>query len=245
MGLCATGAMADGGYKYHANHKLAEVEEPPAPTPAPAPTPPPEPAPTPQPPPPPQCEKKCSDSGFYFGGGVGSYMIEVTGFNANFAGATIHSKGSKFGGYGDVGYEFNRNIAAELRVGSAKTDTSVQEGAPILLVPGSVPFAFNVDSDAFYSAFLKGTIPLGDCFGIYGLVGATHYVANLSANIGKLPLAYRADYNGTDFSFGGGVEARICHSVKVGAEYVRYVDDRENAVRAELAGAVGRVQFQF
>jgi opacity protein-like surface antigen len=246
MGLCATSAMADHSktHKFHADHKIAAVEEPPPPTPTPTPEPPP-PAPVTPPPPAPACvEKKC-DSGFYIGGGAGSFMIDVTGFNVNGAGSNIRLKGSKFGAYGDVGYDFNRNIAVEFRAGGLKTDSMVQEGAPILGVGGSVPFTFIVDSDAFYSAFLKGTIPLGERFGIYGLVGGTHYVVNLAADIGPIPLSYRADYNDTDISYGGGIEARLGHSVKLGAEYVRYVDNRDGAVAAQLDGAVGRVQWKF
>lgn len=245
MGLCTTAAMADHSktHKYHADHKIAAVEEPPPP----APTPEPPPAPTPTPPPAPApvcCEHKC-DSGWYIGGGAGSFMVDVTGFAVNTAGASIRSRSSHFGAYGDLGYDFNRNLAVEMRVGSVNTDSQVFEGAPILGVPAPVPFTFTVNSDAFYSAFLKGTIPLGDCWGVYGLVGGTHYVVNLAANIGATPLAYRADYNDTDFSFGGGIEAKVGHCVKLGAEYVRYVDTRDNAVRAELEGAVGRVQVRF
>lgn len=261
MGFCATGVMADEGpvkaqeetpkkkhrkkkvhkaHKFHADHKVAAVEEPPPP---PAPTPEPPPPPAPEPPPPAVAVVEKDDSGFYAGIGAGSFTLDVTGINVNTRGANIRMKGSEFGGYGNVGYNFNRNIAVELRAGGVERVDAVFEGGPILGTANSVPFRFIANTDAFYSAFLKGTVPVGETFEVFGLVGATHYVVDLAANIG--PLLYRADFNDSDVSYGGGVQARLTDTFVLGAEYVKYVDTRDRGVAADLDGVAGRLQFNF
>jgi hypothetical protein len=269
-GLCATGALADAppekpaeaapqeaapapkkkvkkkkkvhkAHKFHADHKVAEAPPPPAPEPPPPPAPEPLP-PTPEPAPVVHIHKH-DDSGFYIGGGAGSFMMDIVGLNVNGVGGTARLRGTEFGGYGNVGYNFNRNVAVELRAGTIGTERQLLEGGPLLGVPGSVPFTFVADTDAFYSGFLKGTLPIGDEFGIYGLIGATHYVVDLAADIG--PLSYRDDFNDGDLSYGVGIEGRLGRDVTLGAEYVRYIDDSDGGVAVELDGLVGRVQFQF
>jgi hypothetical protein len=269
MGLSATGAMADGGpaptptptqeeapkkvtkkkkkkvhktHKFHEDHKVAEVPQPP-----PSPEPPPPPTPEPvavTPPPAPVVEEKKDDSGFYVGGGAGSFDLDVTGLNVNGIGGRARTQDDAFGYYVDVGYNFNRNIALEFRGGHVETIADTLNGAPLLGVPaGNLPFVLFADTDGFYSGFLKGTLPIGDDFGIYGLIGATHYVVDLAANIG--PLVYREDFNDGDVSYGGGIEARIGDALTLGAEYVKYVDDSDGGVAVDLDGITGRVQFQF
>jgi hypothetical protein len=219
------------------------VEEPP-----PAPEPPPPPAPEPPPPPAPEPLRVVSveredDSGFYIGGGAGSFMLDITGQNVNGLGGTARIKGTEFGAYGNVGYNFNRNLALELRAGGIDSEVQLQDGGPLFGVAGGIPFIFVADTDAFYSAFVKGTLPIGKSWGVYGLLGATHYVVNLAADIG--PLIYREDFNDGDVSYGGGIEGRIGKSITLGAEYVKYVDDADGEVAAKVEGVVGRVQFKF
>jgi hypothetical protein len=267
MGLCATGAVADGNnldttrqeapknktskktkkkvktskahnHKFHADHKVAAVEEPPPP---PAPTP--EPPPVVAPPAPVKVVEK-DDSDFYGGFGLGSFRLDIVAQNINGVGGARGIRNTEFGGYVNVGYNFNRNIAVELRVGGIDGGRVPQDAGPQFgAAPGAIPFAFGTDTDAFYSGFLKGTYPIGDGFGVFGLIGATHYNVDLAADIGVL--RYREDFNDGDISFGGGFEGRIREDITLGAEYVRYIDDADGGVAVELDSLVGRVQFLF
>jgi hypothetical protein len=258
MSLGASGAMADGGthtaeqeapkkvrstkvhkaHKFHADHKVAE---------APPPEPPP---PTPVPPPvvveqavvaPVNVEK--DESGFYFGGGAGRFQLDFAALNFNGVGGRARVKDSQFGGYVDMGYNFNRTFAVEVRVGGVDDVVGIQEGGPLIGVIRSQPFEFLADSDAFYSAFLKANLPLGEVSNVYGLIGGTHYVVDLAGDVG--PIRYREDFNDGDLSYGVGIEAKVGTWGMAGVEYVKYVEDNDGAVAIDLDGLAGRLQVRF
>lgn len=233
---------AHSGHKFHKDHKLAEVEPVAAPPPAPPPpvVEPPPPVVVEQPPPPPPVKK---EEKFYAGFGLGNFRVDVIGRNINGAGAQLRMAGSEFGGYGNIGWNFNKYLAVEGRIGGVATHVQQFDGAPFVFSPAQIVSSFVADTDGFQSAFLKGTIPIGNRFGIYGLVGGTHGIVKLATDIGAL--SYREDYNDGDISYGAGVQARVGDTFTLGAEWVRYFDDEDGGVAATLEGAVGRVQFRF
>jgi len=124
---------------------------------------------------------------------------------------------------------FNPYIAVEARLGGTGTGTNS---------------LISLDA-AFLSALFKPTLPIGDRFELYGLVGVSS--VGITRQLPGLP-AETASRSG--FSYGLGGDARVTPHVLIGAEWVSYISDTNfgaagNTVNLSLSGATATFKYQF
>lgn len=139
------------------------------------------------------------ESGFYLGAQLSRIDYKEDGFNA--------AHPTALGVLG--GWRMNRYFALELRLGGGVASDSID-----------VPSVGSIDLKlrSFYSALLRGTLPVSDQFDLYAVAGQTR--ADFSAS------ALGASSSGSDssFSYGIGVEFLMgaSHSA-VGIEAGRFL----------------------
>lgn len=110
---------------------------------------------------------------------------------------------TNFGGL--LGYVFDPHWSIETRLGFGLNDDRIMVGATPV----------DVDLDYYWSALLKGIVPLAPRFGVYGLAGFT---------IGKFRASTPALFVNkweTDFSYGAGVEIGLQPATSLTAEWQR------------------------
>lgn len=97
-----------------------------------------------------------------------------------------------------AGYNFNKNIALEGRIGfSAGSDTIQGIDAKI---------------DSYYSILFRGTLPVNDAFNVYALAGHTN---------GKGKVGVSDTSSDSGFSYGIGAEARFAGHSAISLEWSR------------------------
>ncbi len=91
----------------------------------------------------------------------------------------------------------------------------------------------------------KPTLPLGDSFELYGLVGGS------SVAIERTVPGFAAETVGrAGFSYGLGADFRVTPHLLVGAEWLDYIHDVDYGatglnIRMSLSGATANVKYEF
>lgn len=106
---------------------------------------------------------------------------------------------------GLVGYVFSPHWALESRLGFGLGDDRI--------AVGSTPV--DVDLNYYWSALVKGIVPLAPRFGIYGLAGVT--IGNFHASS---PAVFVSKWE-ADFSYGAGVEVGFLPTASLTADWQR------------------------
>lgn len=130
-----------------------------------------------------------SDSGFYFGASAGSLLYKEEGLD------TIAPTILEF----RVGQQFSPFIAIEGRIGTGINNDEWR--------------GYRVNAEAVYAGYVKGMIPVGPMFSVYGLAG-----------VGGVQLHRNyPDFHSNDagLSFGAGGEFRLGGGASLNAEWVR------------------------
>jgi opacity protein-like surface antigen len=130
------------------------------------------------------------------------------------------------------GVYFNQYFALEAHAGFGGSDSKTfSDGF------GSV--GIEVELDRFFSAFLRGTLPLGDRFNAYGLLGYTDAKASLTVSDG--PFSFSESDSDNGLSFGIGADMAVMNNVSLNLDYVRYLD----ASDYEFSGISFGVRYVF
>ena len=100
-----------------------------------------------------------------------------------------------------AGYNFNKNIALEGRIGFGAGSDTIQ--------------GIDVKVDSYYSILFRGTLPVNDAFNVYALAGHTNGKLKASA------LGVSDTFSDSGFSYGIGAEARFAGHSAVSLEWGR------------------------
>jgi OOP family OmpA-OmpF porin len=135
-----------------------------------------------------------------------------------------------------VGYDFNRNFAAEVGyvdLGSISATGQV----------GAVPVTASADATAFELVGV-GKLPLSNNFSLIGKLGVVRWDVDSRATAGAVS-ASTSD-TGTDLTFGFGVRYAVTRNWMVQAEWQRYNDIGNNNVGDGNVDVLGvSVLFKF
>lgn len=111
---------------------------------------------------------------------------------------------------GEVGYQFNNNLGAELGYTSFGTLFNANDNN------------VNAKQDASaWTASALGTWPVAERFGIFGRLGLARYNVSNSGTVQGLPVV---DKNSTKPYFGAGVKFDLARNWMLRAEYQLYTD---------------------
>ncbi|MBI2779874.1 MAG: outer membrane beta-barrel protein [Gammaproteobacteria bacterium] len=111
---------------------------------------------------------------------------------------------------GEVGYQFNNNLGAELGYTSFGTLFNANDNN------------VNAKQDASaWTASALGTWPVAERFGIFGRLGLARYNVSNSGTVQGVPVA---DKNSTKPYFGAGVKFDLASNWMLRAEYQLYTD---------------------
>jgi opacity protein-like surface antigen len=140
--------------------------------------------------------------GMYAGLGYSKFALEGGGVSLKPSLATLK-----------LGYEMSPYLAVEGRIGAGGTsDTLKINGVSV-----------DMNLESFYAVYAKGTLPLGEMFGVYGLVGYNSVKGKASA--GGYSVTTDSQSGG---SYGAGVEINFTKSMSLSAEWARNFSDTTN-----------------
>ena len=112
------------------------------------------------------------------------------------------------------GTELSPMLAVEAHAAmGAESDT--------LVLPG---VNYEVELNALYSVFVRPQLNLGDVVSIYGLLGYTYADMKATSSTPSNPLTPSTSGFQKKASFGGGADLKISKNIRVGADYVEYID---------------------
>lgn len=140
--------------------------------------------------------------GFYMGASAGAMKYDVCGDLAGLGSTSCDDKDTGWKLFG--GYEFNANFALE--------GAWVDLGKVSASGPGG---SASAESDGF-AVVAKGTLPLGDQFGIFAKAGFFLW------DVAGGGLAAGIDDNGTDLTYGVGAQYMLTDQFGIVAEWERY-----------------------
>ena len=156
-----------------------------------------------------------SESGSYWGVNIGQVNYTESGFPHFNPTAVLVS----------LGWEFNRYLAVEARVGTGISgDSKTVSGLPI-----------DLKVKSFYGGYLRGTMPVSNAFSFYALAGYGR--GELGAT------AMGTSVSTTDGAFSGGLggEFAVGKSGAIGLEYARMFSG--SGYDADLISIGYRVRF--
>lgn len=112
-----------------------------------------------------------------------------------------------------AGTELNSYLAVEAQAGfGTASDT--------LIASGNVQYDIKVDS--FYSLFLRPQLAITEAINAYALLGGTYIDASYTSNSPTSP--NDSGFKHT-FSYGAGVDFNVKNGIRLGADFVQYIDD--------------------
>jgi opacity protein-like surface antigen len=145
----------------------------------------------------------------YMGLGLGAYNLQLK-INS----VPVSQNNTAFGGYLQLGSDFNDYLGAELRIGTTNKESSTH-------ATGSL----SQQEDYMFSYLLKLQYPTTPDLRIYALLGGTTAKDKVSGTAVSAAVASAASGTKTAFSFGAGVDYRIADQLRAGVEWVRYAND--------------------
>ena len=86
------------------------------------------------------------------------------------------------------------------------------------------PTSYEVELNALYAVFVRPQINLGDVVSIYGLLGYTYAYMKATSSTPSNPSTPSTSGFQKKASFGGGADLKISKNIRVGADYVEYID---------------------
>ncbi|WP_051252482.1 porin family protein [Ferrimonas kyonanensis] len=122
---------------------------------------------------------------------------------------------------GRLGYEFNRNVAVEARLGMGVSDDTLM--------------GVDIELNYYYGVYLRGQMPMDSGFTPYVIAGYTKGELEASNDFDKA----KEDEN--DFSYGIGVDFAATDNLDVGLEYMMYLDKKD----VEVSGFSLGVTYRF
>ena len=165
----------------------------------------------------------------YLGGSIGQSDVDDEITNGLITSGSVDGKDTAFKIFG--GYMFNRNFGVEgayVDLGEVSYSGSFG-GAPV--TGGKVEInGFNVSA--------VGAFPVNEQFSVFGKIGLFIWDADASDTTGGMPFSASAD--GTDVSFGVGVNYSFTRNLGVRAEWERFKTDDGDATLLS-AGVVWKV----
>ena len=110
-----------------------------------------------------------------------------------------------------LGHQWHPNLAIELHYGFGANEDVVNAGGNEVAV----------DIDTYYGLYLRGLLPMGENFHIYGLAGyGSIDVENISGRTGN-----NLDTSGDeDYGYGVGAEYKFTDILSLSLEYMRLMD---------------------
>ena len=110
-----------------------------------------------------------------------------------------------------AGTELNNYLAVEAQAGvSTASDTYQIKGGEV-----------DIKVDSFYSLFLRPQLTITEGISAYALLGGTYIDVSSTSN---QPNNNRSGFTHT-FSYGAGVDFNIKDGIRLGADFVQYMDD--------------------
>jgi OOP family OmpA-OmpF porin len=150
-----------------------------------------------------------SDVGWYIGGAYGMTKIEVD--MTGISNPVKDESDTGFKIYG--GYQFNKNLGAEIGYVDGGKATFSGSGIPVL---GIGPFSGDAKATAFTFAAV-GTLPLNESFALTGKIGLAAWDSKVSAN--ATGLSGSASDSGTDLLYGVGARYNLNKNWGVTLDY--------------------------
>lgn len=156
-------------------------------------------------------QQRAPEAGFYAGISVGQSEARDSCDGAGDLGLSCDEKDTAWKLFG--GYQFNRNLAAE--IGYTDRLTKVSFGAP--------GFSGDVKASAWELVGI-GAFPIIDRFSVYGKAGLYRAETKASASAPAFGFTASAKETNTDLTYGVGVKYDFTRNVGLRAEWQRYND---------------------
>ena len=126
---------------------------------------------------------------------------------------------------GRLGLNMSEYLSLEGRIGfGLSNDTAMVLGVPV-----------DFESDSLFGAYLLGRLPVSDSFSIYGVIGFTSIEVTASVS------GFSVSDDGSDTSFGAGMEFGFSDDVSMSLEYMSYYD--KEGVSIDAVGLGVNVEF--
>lgn len=148
-------------------------------------------------------------------GGLGFYPymgIGLGAYNLKYAQPAYSQRNDVFGGYLQLGADFNDYLGAELRIGSTAKGSNAYAGGTV-----------DQSVDYLFSYLLKLQYPTTPDLRLYGLIGGTTGKAKISPTPASILSA--GTKTATGVSYGLGLDFRLLDRLHGGLEWVRYWDN--------------------
>lgn len=137
----------------------------------------------------------------------------------------------------NLGVDFTPYLGLEARLGHGVSDDSkdfvVNTGS------GPIDAKASIKQKLTLSAFGKAMLPFNDTFSLYGLVGVTHFKADIKMKGGGVSVTETDDE--TDLSYGAGGKVKLNEDVALKLEYIRLYDQDSQTIDSIYAG----IDFSF
>ncbi len=147
------------------------------------------------------------------GSGFNTYMgIGLGAYNLKYSQPAYSQRNNVFGGYLQLGSDFNDYLGAELRLGTTAKGSNAYAGGTV-----------DQSADYLFSYLLKLQYPTTPDLRLYGLIGGTTGKVKISpAPAGILSAGTKT---ATGLSYGIGLDYRLADQLRGGLEWVRYWDN--------------------
>ena len=132
------------------------------------------------------------------------------------------------------GKDFNDNFAIEGRVGFGIADDDFD------IIVGNQVFTLDAGINHYFSVYGKGTIPVNEQFGVYGLLGYSHGKIEVSA-----PGIASVSDTDSGLSYGIGAEFSFTPTTRLSVEWLRLIDGSANGVSYEIDGVGVNLDWGF
>ena len=110
-----------------------------------------------------------------------------------------------------LGTDINSYLGVEAQIGVGGSSDSI--------VVDNAGTTWDVKTDSFYALFVKPQLSIGTAASIFALAGGSYVDISASSNTGKSVKGFE---NG--FAYGAGVDVSIYKGVRLGADYIQYLD---------------------
>ena len=141
----------------------------------------------------------------YMGIGLGDY-------NLKYSQPAYSQRDNVFGGYLQLGSDFNDYLGAELRIGTTAKGSNAYGGGTV-----------DQSADYLFSYLMKLQYPTTPDLRLYGLIGGTTGKAKVTAT--PAVILSVGTKTATGVSYGLGLDYQVLDQVRAGLEWVRYWDN--------------------
>ena len=146
------------------------------------------------------CNPAYAEDKHYFGGNLAFLDYSEQGIDAEASVTAI---------FGRLGMRFNENFSGEFRAGFGLEEDTVN-------VFG---WDADVELDSFFGVYVRGSIPAGESFSPYVVLGYTRGEGTVSN-----PFLGSDSESESDISFGFGADVNVGEITTLNIEYINYID---------------------